>query len=160
MTKFHINKNGEAALCTATVKACPLDGFHGDAEEVAREIMRRDMLPNLTGTTTDVMTWAGASGSHLSIDHTVSDSPWLDRENYADLTDDEHAALVGAQIEAAKAAIDEHLPYGVSRSGDTFVRDIAVDLPDDWNPSHLLDEHWNPEEVDRRFYEARNEAVS
>jgi hypothetical protein len=33
--KFHINKNGDAAACGATVKACPLGGEHFDSREDA-----------------------------------------------------------------------------------------------------------------------------
>lgn len=39
--KFHIDKHGNPAVCSASVRDCPRGGFHGDAEDVAREVMRR-----------------------------------------------------------------------------------------------------------------------
>lgn len=41
--KFHIDKNGNPALCSAEVRECPRGGFHGNAEEIAREAVRRHL---------------------------------------------------------------------------------------------------------------------
>lgn len=37
---FHIDNNGNPALCSATVRECPRGGIHGSAEEVMREALR------------------------------------------------------------------------------------------------------------------------